>query len=83
MIPFENIFQISICTLAVTLVSTSTLSPAGSLKKVFRMYESVQTIDPFLWQASFDSLLSDAKLSRSGDPEALERFRNRLCELLR
>lgn len=77
--------QITLNALGLFAVSENVknVPPDSSLKKVFMVYQSVQTVDPFLWQAGYDSLLSDAKLARSGDREALERFRNRLRELLR
>ena len=57
--------------------------PESALKALFRTYETVRTVDPFLWQAAYDSLLSDAALSRKGDTEAHNRFTNRLHELYR
>ncbi|MBQ1821082.1 MAG: hypothetical protein II117_05700 [Clostridia bacterium] len=57
--------------------------PESALKNVFKTYETVQTVDPFLWQGVYDELLSDAALSRKGDTDAHIRFTNRLHELYR
>lgn len=54
--------------------------PEPALKRVFRMYESVSTVDPFRWHAVYDVLSEDAALSRGGDPDAYERFTIRLRE---
>lgn len=54
--------------------------PDASLKRVFKTYETVETVDPFLWQSNYDALCADAKLSRTGDAEAHLRFTNRLRE---
>ena len=57
--------------------------PESALKRVFRTYDSVQTVDPFLWNANYDALSEDAALAAKGDPDARERFGNRLRECLR
>ncbi len=57
--------------------------PDASLKKVFKTYESVQTVDPFLWQSEYDSLRADAAAARTGDTDARIRFTKRLQELYR
>ena len=54
--------------------------PESVLKQVFRTYETVQTVDPFQWNAVFDTITEDAALSRKGDREARERFNIRLRE---
>ncbi len=65
-------------------VSSVKNTPSSSmLKSVFKTYESVQTVDPFLWQREYDILCKDAKLARTGDAEACLRFRNRLSECFR
>ncbi len=57
--------------------------PEAGLKQVFRAYESVSTVDPFLWNAQYDALTEDAALAAGGDAEAKERFRIRLNECRR
>ena len=57
--------------------------PEAGLKKVFRVYDTVQTVDPFIWNASYNALKEDASLSREGDGEARERFNKRLRECCR
>ena len=57
--------------------------PETALKKLFRTYESVTTVDPFRWNLQYDSLKEDAALARKGDADALERFTIRLRECLR
>ena len=57
--------------------------PEAGLKSVCKGYETVRTVDPFRWQAEYDSLAHDAALARTGDAEAGKRFLNRLHELLR
>ena len=54
--------------------------PEPLLKRVFRIYDTVTTVDPFRWHAVYDSLARDAALSRSGDRDAYERFIKRLRE---
>ena len=54
--------------------------PESALKQIFRTYETVQTVDPFQWNAVYDTITEDAALSRKGDREARERFLNRLRE---
>lgn len=57
--------------------------PDSLLKSINKMYETVQTVDPFLWQQAYDSLNEDAKASRSGDANAHTRFTKRLRECSR
>ena len=57
--------------------------PDPILKQVFRIYDSVSTVDPFEWNAMYDALKEDAALSCAGDDEAHERFTIRLRECLR
>ncbi len=57
--------------------------PDPVLKRVFRQYESVATVDPFRWYAEYDALCEDAALSLAGDPDAHTRFTNRLRECCR
>lgn len=57
--------------------------PDAMLKSVFRAYERVQTVDPFLWHTDYDALKADAALARNGDTQAHVRFTNRLHELYR
>lgn len=54
--------------------------PSALLKQVFRTYETVETVDPFRWNAQYDALLLDARLARTGDEDAKARFFNRLRE---
>lgn len=54
--------------------------PEAGLKQVFKAYETVKTVDPFLWNTAYDSLAEDARKARSGDPDAKNRFTNRLHE---
>lgn len=55
-------------------------APDAALKPVFRAYETVETVDPFLWYAQYDALLADAGLARAGDAAAQARFSERLRE---
>ena len=57
--------------------------PDPALKRVFRTYDAVLTVDPFAWNANFDALMEDAALAAKGDADARERFGNRLRECLR
>lgn len=57
--------------------------PEPGLKRLFRAYDTVVTVDPFLWNTAYDSLIEDASLSRKGDTQAHERFVNRLRECCR
>ena len=57
--------------------------PEAGLKQTFRAYETVLTVDPFLWNAQHDALEEDAALAANGDGEARERFRIRLNECIR
>ncbi|MBR4906044.1 MAG: hypothetical protein IKZ44_04240 [Clostridia bacterium] len=57
--------------------------PEPILKRVFKTYDSVLTVDPFAWNANYDALLEDAALAADGDADARERFGNRLRECLR
>ena len=55
--------------------------PDALLTEVFRTYRSVVTVDPFLWQAAYDTLNADAALARQGDADARRRFENRLRQI--
>lgn len=57
--------------------------PEPALKHVFRVYDTIETVDPFLWNTSYDALTEDAASARRGDTEAQERFFNRLRECCR
>jgi hypothetical protein len=57
--------------------------PEAALKVIFKKYETVVTVDPFLWYSAYDALSADASLSRDGDENAHTRFTNRLHELYR
>lgn len=57
--------------------------PDPILKRVFNTYDSVLTVDPFAWNANYDTLSEDAALAANGDADARERFGNRLRECLR
>lgn len=59
------------------------MPPDPSLKHIFRAYDSVQTIDPFAWNSSYDALMEDASYAIDGDEDARVRFHNRLRECLR
>lgn len=54
--------------------------PEPALKRVFRVYQSIETVDPFRWYAMYDSLLEDAQKAVNGDADARERFTIRLRE---
>jgi hypothetical protein len=54
--------------------------PEPALKRVFRTYQTVETVDPFRWNAMYDSLLEDAKKASDDDSDARERFTKRLRE---
>ena len=58
-------------------------APESALKKVFSCYETVQTVDPFLWNLQYDALSEDAALAAEGDKEAKSRFLKRLRECCR
>ena len=58
-------------------------APEPALKRVFKIYDSVRTVDPFAWNANYDALLEDAALAAKGDANARDRFANRLRECLR
>ena len=58
-------------------------APDSSLKAVFKQYDTVETVDPFLWYSEYDALFTDAVLSRKGDTDAKLRFQKRLKELIR
>lgn len=58
-------------------------APEAVLKPVFKTLASVQTVDPFLWYAEYDTLKEDAALARTGDANAKDRFQKRLRELIR
>ena len=58
-------------------------APESQLKQVFRIYETVETVDPFLWYEAYDSLYQDAVYANGGDEDAKTRFRNRMKELKR
>ncbi len=57
--------------------------PEPGLKRVFHAYDTLVTVDPFLWNTVYDTLIEDAALSRKGDTQAHERFVNRLRECCR
>jgi hypothetical protein len=57
--------------------------PDSLLKPVFKCYETIETIDPFLWHAAYDALKEDAAAARRGDPDAKQRFEKRFGELKR
>ncbi len=57
--------------------------PEPALKRVFRIYDTVQTVDPFAWNTNYDALSEDAALAAIGDADARDRFTNRLHECLR
>lgn len=57
--------------------------PEPALKHVFRNYDTVLTVDPFVWNSNWDALYEDAALAAKGDADARERFANRLRECLR
>ena len=59
------------------------IPPESMLKPIHKIYETVNTVDPFLWQQAYDSLEEDAKNARSGDEEAHTRFTKRLRECSR
>lgn len=54
--------------------------PEPSLKRVFRAYETVTTVDPFRWNLQYDSLREDARKAINGDTDAHNRFTNRFRE---
>ena len=58
-------------------------APEPVLKRIFKTYDSVLTVDPFAWNANYDALSEDAALAAKGDATARERFTNRLRECLR
>ena len=53
------------------------------LKPVCKVYQTVRTVDPFLWYEQYDALAQDARNARNGDAEALARFQKRFEELRR
>ena len=53
------------------------------LKPIYKAYQKIETVDPFLWQQNYDALCDDAVRSRKGDAEAHTRFTNRLRECCR
>jgi hypothetical protein len=57
--------------------------PDPILKRIYKTYRSIQTVDPFLWQQNCDALREDAQKARKGDGEAHTRFTNRLRECFR
>ena len=57
--------------------------PEARLKRIFKTYATVSTVDPFLWRRMYDALSEDAELSKKGDSDANERFAIRLRECLR
>ena len=57
--------------------------PDSLLKPVFKCYETIETVDPFLWHAAYDALKEDAAAARRGDPVAMQRFEKRFGELKR
>ena len=57
--------------------------PEPILKRIFKIYDSVRTVDPFAWNANYDAITEDAALAAKGDADARERFANRLRECLR
>ena len=57
--------------------------PEPILKRAFKIYDSVRTVDPFAWNANYDALSEDAALAANGNADARERFANRLRECLR
>ncbi len=54
--------------------------PEASLKQIFERYETVETVDPFRWNAQYDALRTDAALARAGDDDARARFWARFRE---
>ncbi len=58
-------------------------APEASLKPILKTLATVQTVDPFLWYAEYDTLCEDALLSVNGDENAKDRFQKRLRELIR
>lgn len=57
--------------------------PDPILKPIYKAYQKIETVDPFLWQQNYDALCDDAARSRKGDAEAHTRFTNRLRECCR
>ncbi len=54
--------------------------PDAGFKRVFKAYETVETVDPFRWNAQYDALKADAALARTGDSDAKTRFWDRFRE---
>lgn len=58
-------------------------APESILKPVFKAYETIETVDPFLWNEQYDALEQDANNAIKGDLQARERFQKRLREMRR
>ena len=57
--------------------------PETVLKPIFKAYETVRTVDPFLWYEQYDALKADATAACCGEEHAISGFQKRFEELIR